>query len=254
MFEGIVPAFQEHTELAQSEPHSCGALAHTFCVMQGCKQDALPQALLLCNRLSGLYHTGRAAATGGLSPGQIRAFQALLQEKAAVETLGAKAVLSALGAANPWQALKSAASTAAPIFEFVLYDELQDHIAQHAASKHGAQVHSAKAKKAREATRKGAQTPVQIDPGHVGENGTPVSQLDLSEVVADAQGLAFCTPQQVTPFLQDFQSMSVHPLGLLPTAELPNESTAGIPASYLRGCDLKRNFGSGWLGMSRLSS
>ena len=254
--EGLLLAVQEHCVFEQTVPNSCGAiaLAHAACVIQGSVDDALPRAFALCVRLAEACSVGRCVAFGGLSPEQAKTLQVLLQEKgvpetlavtranAAVDKLGAKAIISALNAANPWQALKSAASATTPIFKFVLYSELQSHIAQRAASHHGAQVPDAKAKKSREASRKSAPPPVQVDPGHlllapgsfVGEDGTPVSQLSLAEVVSDAHGIAFCTPQQIVPFLDGFQSMSVSPLGLLTTAELPGESIAGIPAQNLR--------------------
>ena len=228
LLDGLLTGFQEHCLFAQSAPNCCGAiaLAHAASVVRGSTQDALASVFHLCAKLAGSCRQGRCYASGGLAAEQVKALQLVLQDKGVpeaqvsaraavvIDQLGTKTVAQALQAANPWQMLKGAASAQTPMLKLVLHEELQAHIALRAASKHGAQVPNAKGQKAKDGPRKGTHQVLQVDPTQLqlspgsfkGADGSPIKQLGLEEIVADAHGIAFCSPQQVIPFLQEFRS------------------------------------------------
>ena len=76
---------------------------------------------------------------------------------------------------------------------------------------------------------------LQIAPSSfVTTDGTSLPQLGFHEVVSQAQGVAFCSALQVAPFLSPYRSLSVDPLALVVTAELPIESCAGAPVTNVQ--------------------
>ena len=82
----------------------------------------------------------------------------------------------------------------------------------------------------------------QVDPqklllspdSFVTPDGTSLQQLRFDEVVAQAQGIAFCSAQQALPFLHPHRSLSVDPLALLVTSELSPEFCVDAQVSCLR--------------------
>ena len=64
--------------------------------------------------------------------------------------------------------------------------------------------------------------------------GSLCAKLHLRKFSHKHGAFAFCSPAQVAPFLNSFRVISVEALGLLTTAELPAEATAGAPVTTLR--------------------
>ena len=190
---------------------------------------------------------------GGLSSEQEAHLSSLLADKgvpadqlqprvlAAVKKVGSGPIAQALQAHNPWQALKSVASKPTQLFKWVQAEELAALIELKAADKHGVAVSKAKQKKGKPASRPAA-SPLQVDlarlqmaPGSfIASTGTPLAQLGFSEVISQAQGVAFCTPLQMAPFLHPYQALSVDCLGLISTSEISPEASMGAPVSSIR--------------------
>ena len=128
----------------------------------GLHTDATILGLHEC--LLGLWTFGSSPHLHGLGPQTVETqLAALLVTKgvpwtavseratAAVHKLNSTSVQRALQQANAWGVLKSFTSKLGKSFQFVTKDELQAHIAQKAADKHGAQI-STRKKVAQEAS------------------------------------------------------------------------------------------------------
>eukprot|EP00435_Cladocopium_sp_Y103_P021134 s799_g5.t1 len=166
---------------------------------------------------------------------------------AAIKRLGASAIQTALSHANPWQALKALTTKPGHNFQFVLKSELMDYIDSRAASKHGAEISSKKkqhkksAKQAVDLSLTPEPSTLQLNPAHfVDDEGDQVTQIPLSQVTADARGLAIATLSEALPYLRETKNISSDALGLLITEEVPgnlkalaNVSAIRFPATYL---------------------
>ena len=120
-------------------------------------------------------------------------------------------------------------------------DEVSAVLERKAADRFGTAISKAKTKKSKQHPRP-PPSPLQVDPqklllspdSFVTPDGTSLQQLRFDEVVAQAQGIAFCSAQQVLPFLHLHRSLSVDPLALLVTSELPPEVCVDAHVSCLR--------------------
>eukprot|EP00435_Cladocopium_sp_Y103_P015125 s2116_g3.t1 len=136
------------------------------------------------------------------------------------DKLGVQQVRQILTSANPWAALKSAASKPGRMFRLVTEEEQKAYVDQRAQSKHGASIKNSKQKKQASVSR---NLPVQLDPdlfqlnaNHFQDaDGNPVKQIQFQDVVADHQGIALCTTTMAKHFLENPKSISVHGLALL---------------------------------------
>ena len=154
--------------------------------------------------------------------------------------MGAGPIAKALSADNPWQALKSAGSSPGALFRWVQVDELKAHAQAKAALQFGTAIGNAKARKQKPGRSK--QPVLNIDPlalqlasgSFLAADGSPLAQLGFDEVGPQARGVAFCTAQQMLPFVSDFRVLSVDALALLSTAPLPTEACVGAPACPTR--------------------
>ena len=170
-----------------------------------------------------------SSGRGGLSDGQETELHAILQDRGvpAAEVKGrlqaaVKKLVGPVAQAMQSQALKAAGNKPG-----ITPDELQAHIQAKAATKFGAQVNNAWAKKQKQV--KAGRMPLQVDPrqlqlppgSFVSSGGTPLGQLDFDEVQAQATGVCFCTPAQARPFVADAKNLSVDALALLITAPIP---------------------------------
>eukprot|EP00435_Cladocopium_sp_Y103_P053215 s2024_g17.t1 len=166
---------------------------------------------------------------------------------AAIKKLGSPAIQSALSHANPWQALKALTTKPGQNFQFVLKSELMEYIDSRAASKHGAEI-SSKKKRAKKPAHPPSDVPLtpepstlQLSPAHfVDDEGDQVAQIPLSQVIADARGLAIATLSEALPYLRETKNISSDALGLLITEEVPsnlkalaNVAAIRFPATYL---------------------
>ena len=254
LFGTTVSEFDSACHWVQTDSHSCGALvlAHVAAYLLGGPTEAILSdavGFLACLP----KHWGTMYGHGGLSESQTQSLRSQLTERgvpegqvveriqAAVQKLGAGPIAQALASPNPWQALKSAGSSPNASFRWIRPEELKAHAEQKAKQKFGAAVARPKDKKSQRPA-KGARPQLQVDPqalllspkSFTTEGGEPLAQLSLREVVPQAQGIAFCSAQQILPFLENYQSLSVDALALVSTSELPSEVCAGAPVSAIR--------------------
>ncbi|CAE7466734.1 unnamed protein product [Symbiodinium sp. CCMP2592] len=227
----------------QEESWTCGAyvLAHAAALVLG-----RPESTLLAWAVDFLIkfppHLSGLRGQGGLSAEQDKELQALLVSKgvpveeaasrvqAAITKVGAGPIGQALQQRNPWQALKSCASKPQSMFKWVHTDELQAHVEQRAQTKFGTEIPKAKAKKSK-VSKRPTQAPLHIDPAQLrlspgsfaATSGSPLGQLSFEEVKAQATGICFCSVAQALPFVAHARNLSVDPLALVTTAEIPEE-------------------------------
>eukprot|EP00435_Cladocopium_sp_Y103_P034699 s2378_g9.t1 len=140
------------------------------------------------------------------------------------QKLGVSAIFAAFVSKTPWASLKAAANKPSVAFRLVQPDELSRHVASTASSTYGARVENAKGKK-KKSDKRPAAIPLTLDPDQLALHHTyfkdseddVVPQLSFDEVEAEAHGIAICTPAQGHHLIQMTQSMSSHPLAILPT-------------------------------------
>ena len=239
----------------QTDEASCGPLLLAFAAQALGDLDASFQTLLddataFCRFFP--PHDSPLRGRGGLSVAQKDQLHQLLSDRgvpkdalaervqAAVHKLGAGPIAKALSADNPWQALKSAGSSPGALFRWVQVDELKAHAQAKAALQFGTAIGNAKARKQKPGRSK--QPVLNIDPlalqlasgSFLAADGSPLAQLGFDEVGPQARGVAFCTAQQMLPFVSDFRVLSVDALALLSTAPLPTEACVGAPACPTR--------------------
>ncbi|CAE7270136.1 aquIMA [Symbiodinium sp. CCMP2592] len=239
----------------QTEPTSCGPMLLAFAAqaMQGFNdpfQVLYQDAVSFCNCMP--PHSAKLWGQGGLSDAQQSSLKALLVERgvpetavadrvqAAVQKLGAGIIAKSLSAENPWQALKAAGSAPNPLYRWVRPEELRVYAQKKASLQFGTAVGNAKARKQKPS--RPLKQALSVDPlslqlaagSFVSAQNAPLAQLAFDEVVSQAQGVAFCTAQQMMPFIADYKPLSVDALALISTAPLPAESCAGAPISNIR--------------------
>eukprot|EP00435_Cladocopium_sp_Y103_P026257 s555_g6.t1 len=224
--------FQSYCLWHQTRPTTCGTLAllHASHVMQ---LDFLFHHLDesdLHHLFSGLCQSTASYTANGKHQHHDSLLHLLeskgvpaakVQERAALirDKLGQTIVQQALRAANPWSALKAAASKPGRMLRLVTEDELQDYINARAQTKHGAKVHNAKQKK-QASLHSG---PVQLDPEDFrleaqhfqDDDGKPVPQITFQDVEANKHGIALCTTTMAKHFLEPPSKISLHALALL---------------------------------------
>ena len=252
--------FREITWWLQTDSSSCGALvlAHAAAFLAGTPAEIFLQR---AHRfLSGFKATaGSLLGFGGLSSEQEATFKAILVEHgvppeavdsralAAIQKVGPGAIAQALLQKNKWQALKAAGSKPGCLFKYVQLEELQAHIQRRAQDRHGLTISSPKAKKQKASKKPKGLSQLQVDPtqlrlvpgSFVAKDGTTLKQLSYAEVQSQASGVCFCLPSQAFPFLQDDRNISIDPLALVVTSEVPSNlasparvQTVRFPAMY----------------------
>ena len=96
--------------------------------------------------------------------------------------------------------------------------------------------------KKRERQRDTRQAQVQLAPSHltlldgsfVDESGEAVKQIQFDEVKAHATGIALATVGQILPFLVEGKSLSLEPLAVITTEEVPHEQQGLLPVTQIR--------------------
>lgn len=236
-------SFNEAHHWLQQEPGTCGAyvIAHAAALVLG---NPDPTVLVWAADFLVKFppHLSGLCGQGGLSTERDKELQVLLASKgvpqdevanrvqAAVAKVGAGPIGLALQQRNPWQALKTCASKPHCMFKWVHSDELQAHVERRAQAKFGTEIPKARAKKSKVAKRP-IQAPLHIDPAQLrlspgsftATSGAPLGQLSFEEVQAQATGICFCSVEQALPFAAHGRNLSVDPLVLVTTAEIPEE-------------------------------
>ena len=158
---------------------------------------------------------------------------------AGLRAVGEQTVEQALGSRNPWAILKQAASKPNVRFMWVRHDELMKQVRQRAEESYG--VANAVRKKDKGKQRNDS-APVQLIPAQlslirglfVDDGGNEMTQIQFEEVKSQATGVAIATVAQVVPFLVEGKSLSVGPLAILTTAEVPHEQQGLLPVQRIR--------------------
>ena len=140
-------------------------------------------------------------------------------ERAQVGKLGKRAVQEALLAKNPWAALKQLASKPHISYKFIKATELENHIKSRAKEHYGAST-AIKAPKSKKKTL--PLDALEVDPRQIvlakdyfeADNKT-VPQIEFSQVIKDAIGIAVCSAQEAVPFTLDQAHLSSGALALL---------------------------------------
>ena len=135
--------------------------------------------------------------------------------------------------------LKGSGSRLGNHFRWVLADELAVQVERRAQAQFGTAVSGARSKKQKTKPAKSAAPLLSVDPAKlqiapasfVDKDGSALKQLDFCEVGHQGHGVAFCSAQQIAPFLQAPQSLSVDPLALVCTSEIPAEASGGAPVT-----------------------
>ena len=239
----------------QTKPNDCGAiaLAHAAAALSG--GTALPSFLDDARNfvMHMPFHKALLYGFGGLSEELQSKLESTLLEKgvpiglvkdriqAAVAKLGPGPIASALAASNVWQALKAAGSTPGAMFRWIRPEEVKALAETKASATFGAAVANAKHKK-QKTKSKTIRPTLQVDPDTLQlvpgsfktTEGSPLAQLAFSEVVSQASGVAFCSPQQALPFLQAYSSLSVDALAVVCTSALQSEVCTGAPVTNIQ--------------------
>ena len=241
--------------ISQLEPHTCGTIAighMAKCLgLEGSFDTdsiGMLHGLFACRNHKASWISGlgpaaldlQANLAAVLATKGVPLDSAASRATAAIQRLGATEVEQALQQKNSWQALKGLTTKPGKNFQFVLRTELQANIEAKAANKHGASI-SSKKKEKRQPRKDGpAQWNLdpkllRLDPAHFeDEDEQPLEQIGLSNVVADARGIAFCTVAEAMPYVRESKTISTDALALLILEDIPSEHRAQANISSLR--------------------
>ena len=170
-------AVAQGVEILQHAYHTCGfiVIGHMALALglMGRFSDAMTlklHRLLLCRNRKTSWIVG----LGPVPTETLAGLAALLVTKgvpviavvgraqAAIQKLGIAAVQNAFKQSNVWQTLKALTAKPGANFQFVLKNELQNHINSKASTKHGA--HISTAKKAKKPQKRDGPQPWNLDP------------------------------------------------------------------------------------------
>lgn len=139
-----------------------------------------------------------------------------------IDKLGLKEIEKVMGSPQPWRELKWAANQKVPIVQVIRPSELQADLDQ--KMKEGKQIGSRQQKVKTKGAGKGKGKVMELDPlklrlekgvFNCGSNNTPLSQLELSQVGATANGIVLCTANMAAPYLRAGRQISAGALALI---------------------------------------
>ena len=157
-----------------------------------------------------------------------------------IQKLGKGPLLKALDAANPWVAVKALASRPGNSIQLVWKEELEAFIEAKARDKHGVAISTKKKEKSKPSQRSSPSWTLDpkllsLLPGHFKDSeGDVVPQIDITQVTADARGIAICTASEARPYLSQSDTISTDALALLTVEEIPASERSIADASCLR--------------------
>jgi len=157
-----------------------------------------------------------------------------------VQKLGKTELLKAVTSNNPWNSLKALASKPGHSIQLVHKDELAAYIDSKAKSQHGASISTNKKMKSKPPSK----TPpvwsldpklLQLIPGHFKDSeGDLIPQIDITQVTADARGIAICNLTDAKPYLSQTSSISTDALALLTLDEIPTSERGVANVAVMR--------------------
>ena len=242
----------------QRKSHTCGSLAIAHFAYrvglitygQGFDFEEMHDSLAIC---SGLLFSGGPIGFGPEEQAVTETLEQILPSKgvpkdelsnriqAAIKTFGTQALSKALNEKQVWPALKQLGSNRPKPFFWVTHHELQLHIQERGQSKFGASLDMKKGRKAKIAKKPpiAAQnidpSTLQLLPGLFSTNdGQPLQQLAMQQVVRDARGVAFTSPSEAAPFLAAGKMISGDGLALLIVGSPPKETQTSVPLNAMR--------------------
>ena len=251
-FAGCVP---------QTLSDSCGAvmLAHLGLVLSLFRREDVGQLETMHSHFQQLCDSHEYLETGSFQlrgqgrPGDKaiqQQLEALLKEKGVpsdrveeraslgIQKIGIREISEAFQNVNPWGYLKAIGSRPRNSFQWLKSDELQSKIRARATSKFGIQHNKPKGA---QKPRKTSAAPLQVDPdqlrlvpGTFFSTNKEMQQLQFTEVVPGASGVAFCSAAEVLPFLRTGKTLGPDPLALLSTTVIPNDQIGSMAAQQLR--------------------
>ena len=156
-----------------------------------------------------------------------------------IQKLGRGAISNALSSGNPWAALKALASKPGFNVQLVQRDELEAYINAKARDKHGISVSTKKKEKSKPQKSAPSWTLdpqlLELLPGHFKDSeGDQVDQIDISQVTADARGIAICSLSEARPYLTQLDTISTDALALLTVEEIQPAERGMASVSCLR--------------------
>ena len=160
----------------------------------------------------------------------------------AIRMFGQAKLENALKAKNPWQALKALGSNRSKQYQWITYNELQNHIEARGRQKWGADIDQKKPVKSKKET-KGCEflldpMKLQLLEGFWTNGSTPLEQIEFLKVKASGTGVAFCKIEDALPYLQAGSTISVDALMLLTVGQLQDVQSSlrfehiEVPAKY----------------------
>ena len=158
----------------------------------------------------------------------------------ALKRLGVNAILRCRQLPNPWRGLKELANTKQ--FQWVTYEELQEHIKVQSTMERGASSADRPRKQRKDGQATKADIKVALTPerlvlpkgAFVDQARSPVGQLTLNEVSSTARGVVIVSLEQALPFIKDGKPISVDALALLTVEPVPHELQGLLPVASLR--------------------
>ena len=245
--------------IEQTKPDSCGtvALAHyalqigSITKEQAQTFESLHPSLAVCSQANPKH--GSRLGFGPDEEAIIASLSQILPSKgvpqdavreralSAIKALGVTPLSKALHANNPWAALKALGSARPRPFMWITHDELQAHIQSRAVAKFGADVDQRKPKSSKD-KKKPVPVSAMLDPASLvlpkeifaSNDGVALTQIAISEVQKNARGVAFCTPTEAKPFLQEGKFVSTDALALLVVGTLPDDILHALPSHAVR--------------------
>ncbi|CAK9043795.1 unnamed protein product, partial [Durusdinium trenchii] len=140
---------------------------------------------------------------------------------------------------HPWAELKQLGSMPSVRFQWVKADELMKQVRARAEENYGVSAASRKKDNRRE---RAEPQPLQISPSQlsliegsfVDSEGNALQQIQLAEVSSQATAVAFATVAEAGPYLKEGKSLSLSPLALLTTSQVPHDLIGLLPVDHMR--------------------
>ena len=244
------------TALTQQQHDHCGviALAHLAMILrpeEDWTQSALTDLHSLLQDSWEVSHSVWACGPDGSEQRLVQEVADLLISKgvpkeraseralAGISAVGEAAMVKAMRQKHPWAELKQLGSMPSVRFQWVKADELMKQVRARAEENYGV---SAATRKRDNRQERAEPQPLQIHPSQlslidgsfVDSEGKAMQQIQLADVTSQATGVAFATVAEAGPYLKEGKSLSLSPLALLTTSQIPHDLIGLLPVDHMR--------------------